>query len=55
VVEREPWQTVSGLVEGVVVRGGKSEELATMSEVKSHLLGGGSLPKVVARVLARLS
>ena len=54
-VGHEPWQTVLSLVEGVVDREEKALELASMAEVKSHLLGGGSLPEVVARVLARLS
>ena len=52
---QEPWQTVLGLVEGVVDRGEKAVELASRPEVKSHPLGGGDLPDVVARVLARLS
>ena len=55
VVEGEPWQTVLSRVEGVVDRGEKALELASMPEVKSHPLGGGYLPDVVARVYARLS
>ena len=55
VVEQEPWQTVLSLVEGVVDRGEKAVELASMVEVKSNPMGGGPLPEVVARVLARLS
>ncbi len=54
-VEHEPWQTVLSLVEGVVDRGEKAVELASMAEVKSRPLGNGPLPEVVARVLARLS
>ena len=54
-VEHEPWQTVLSLVEGVVDREEKAVELASMAEVKSHPLDDGSLPVVVARVLARLS
>ena len=54
-VEHEPWQTVLGLVEGVVDRGERAIDLASMADVKSNPLGGGSLPEVVARVLARLS
>ena len=51
----EAWQTVLNLVEGVADREEKAVELASMAEVKSHPLGNGPLPEVVARVLARLS
>ena len=55
VVEGEPWQTVLRLVEGVADGGEKTLALASMAELNSHPLGGGSLPDVVARVLAKLS
>ena len=51
----EPWQKVLGLVEGVIDRGEKAVDLASLAEMKSQPLGGGCLPDVVARVLARLS
>ena len=51
----EPWQTVLSLVEGVADGGEKTAKLASKVEVESHPLRGGSLPEVVARVLARLS
>ena len=55
VVGHEPWQSVLSLVEGVVDRGEKAVGLASMAEVNSLPLGGGPLPEVVARVLARLA
>ena len=55
VAGHEPWQKVLNLVEGVIDRGEMAAELAKMADVKSHPLVDGSLPEVVARVLARLS
>ena len=55
VIDQEPWQTVLSLVEDVADTGGKTVGLASMAEVKSYPLGGGSLPEVVAQVNARLS
>ena len=55
VAEGELWQTVLSLVEGVVDRGEKAVELASMAELKSYPLSSGSLPEAVDRVYARLS
>jgi hypothetical protein len=51
----EPWQKVLNLVEAVADRGDKTVEMASVAEVNSHPLVGGSLPDVVARVHAKLS
>ena len=55
VVEDEPWQRVLRLVERAADGGEKAVELDTITEAKPHLLGGGSVPEMVARLLASLS